>query len=126
MDRMWTNPEQLTQNWSDFDRFRWVACQIETLHRCLKPSNVRKALISLPGTLDATYERSVQSIEEMYVDDVMLSMKLIVACFRPLQLREIAEALVVDYYDVPHFHPSCRMAQPIEILSICAGFVARI
>jgi hypothetical protein len=53
-----------------------------------------------------------------------LSMKWTIACCRPLAPREIAEALVVDCDDMPHFHPGYGIAQPIEILSICGGFMS--
>ncbi|KAI0296792.1 hypothetical protein B0F90DRAFT_1819818 [Multifurca ochricompacta] len=43
--------------------FRWIFCQLDTLRRCL-PGRIRPALDELPGTLDETYERALQDIDE--------------------------------------------------------------
>ncbi|KIJ42505.1 hypothetical protein M422DRAFT_170991, partial [Sphaerobolus stellatus SS14] len=44
--------------------FRWVECQVNTLRKCHRPYDVKKALISLPQTLDETYRRILLAVEE--------------------------------------------------------------
>jgi len=43
-------------------RFRWAVCQIDILSRLKSQTAVRKALLELPETLDATYERILDAI----------------------------------------------------------------
>jgi hypothetical protein len=44
------------------DRFRRAACQLDVLEECLDRRSLRKALASLPETLDETYRRIISSI----------------------------------------------------------------
>ena len=44
-------------------RFRWVSCQFDFLRRCL-PGRIRLALNELPVTLDATYKRTLEDLDE--------------------------------------------------------------
>ena len=44
--------------------FRWVECQLDALRRCRTSEGLLKALNSLPKTLDETYERILQGIDE--------------------------------------------------------------
>lgn len=48
-------------------RFRWAACQIDTLSNCLNKAELRLALESLPRSLGETYERILLGINEMQV-----------------------------------------------------------
>jgi hypothetical protein len=45
-------------------RLRWAFCQIEALRKCRTRNDVLRSLQSLPETLDETYKRILEGIEE--------------------------------------------------------------
>jgi hypothetical protein len=79
-----------------------VDCQLDVLKRCLKLGLIREALKNLPKTLDDTYSRVLMSIEEVYRDDAKHALMWLAFSERPLQLKELAEAMIIN----PHapFH----------------------
>lgn len=107
----------------DFDhtfRFRWVICQLDSLKKCLTPSDVRKALKSLPKTLDETYARILLSIDEEHQPKAIAALHWITYSRQPLRIEELAEAVVIDPKADPPFNPGDRLPDPrwlIEILS---------
>ena len=50
--------------------FRWVDCQLQAISRCRKPSELKKALTSLPMTLREVYARELEHIADSAVEDV--------------------------------------------------------
>ena len=50
--------------------FRWADCQLQAIRRCRKPSEVKKALCSLPKDLKESYARELGNIEDDAVEDV--------------------------------------------------------
>ena len=50
--------------------FRWVECQLQAVRRCRKPSEVRKALKSLPRDLHEVYARDLAKVDENASQDV--------------------------------------------------------
>ena len=50
--------------------FRWADCQLQAIRRCRKPSEVKKALGSLPKDLKESYARELGNIEDDAVEDV--------------------------------------------------------
>lgn len=49
--------------------FQWVRCQIESLCKLRNDNAIRAALFNLPRTLQDTYHRLVQRIEDCHPDD---------------------------------------------------------
>ena len=47
-------------------RFRWVVCQLDALRKCLTTGHIKKALQQLPKTLDDTYNRILDQIDDEY------------------------------------------------------------
>lgn len=47
-------------------RFRWAACQLGVVGRCLNLPILRKEMASLPKTSDETYARILRDILEEY------------------------------------------------------------
>ena len=107
-------------------RFQWVECQLETLRKCLTPLAIRKALRSLPGSLDETYESIVANIDEQHIEDAVSILKCLVSSIRPLKLQELAEILAIDWENDEHFQPSHRMPDIYAIQSICRGLLTTV
>lgn len=101
-------------------RFRWVFCQFDDLKRCLKIDSLRKALRSLPKTLDETYARVLCSIPEDYREDARRIFRWLVFSVEPLTLEAIAEVLAITG-DV--FDPQNRLPDPADILTICSSLI---
>ena len=71
-------------------------CQLDTLRRCL-PSSISKALKELPATLDDTYEKALQGISKERRQHALRLFQCLVAAIRPLDVRELAEILVIKF-----------------------------
>jgi len=107
------------------DRFRWVYCQLDTLRRCM-PSSIRKALNSLPITLDDTYERMLEGIPKEKFEHASRLFHCMVAAIRPLGVGELAELFAIDFgrSDVPNLIAGWRPENPEEaVLSTCSTFI---
>ena len=69
-------------------RFRWVVCQRETLRRSVN-RNLREILEKLPKTLDETYERVLNNIDEDNRDHARRLLHCIAVAIRPLRVEEL-------------------------------------
>ncbi|KAH9976586.1 hypothetical protein BGW80DRAFT_1289215, partial [Lactifluus volemus] len=78
--------------------FRWVACQLKELRKCLA-RNVERVLGELPKSLDETYMRLLEGIHEANRDDVYRLLQCLVVAIRPLTVEELAEILAIDFED---------------------------
>ncbi|KAH0556010.1 hypothetical protein GP486_006045, partial [Trichoglossum hirsutum] len=105
-------------------RFRWVVCQLDVLHTCNQPSKVRKALKSLPRTLDATYDRMLLRIDKESQGQALSALKWLAFSARPLDIKELAEAVVVNPREDPRFDPEDRLFDSSELLRFLPGLVA--
>ena len=76
----------LTVFLSSLYRFRWVFCQLETLRTCY-PQALRRTLDKLPETLDATYERTLLSIEKTKREYAYHLFQCLVVAIRPLRVE---------------------------------------
>jgi ankyrin repeat protein len=106
-----------------FSRFRWVVCQLDILQNCSQPSKIRKALKSLPKTLDATYDRMLLNIDQEIQGQAFLALKWLAFSARPLDITELAEAVVVNPRENPRFDPDDRLFSPSELLRFLSGLV---
>ena len=77
-------------------RFRWVVCQLVYLSRCI-PGRIRHALRDLPTTLDDTYARALEEIDEKNWDYAHRLFQCVAATSRPLHVEELAEFLAFDF-----------------------------
>ena len=103
-------------------RFRWVVCQLVYLSRCI-PGRIRQALKELPTTLDATYARTLEEIDEQNWDYPHRLFQCVAAACRPLRAEELAEFLAFDFKagSTPTFLTDWRSEDPEnEVLSICS------
>ena len=109
-----------------FNRFRWVFCQLEVLRYCLPPS-VRRTLDELPESLDETYERVLKEIKKPNRDHAYRSLQCLVAAIRPLDVKELAEVLAVDFDDaegIPKLKPDWRWEDEEQaLLTSCSSLI---
>src|SRR5580704_17268084 len=104
-----------------FYRFRWVVCQLDVLRNCIKLDKLRKALRSLPKTLDETYDRILSNIEEEYKEEAFRVPQWLVFSARPVTVEEVVEVLATDLDTA--FDPQQRLPVPRDILTICSSLV---
>ena len=107
-------------------RFRWVFCQLDFLSRCLRP-RIQRALNELPKTLDETYERTLECIDDAKWEHAMRLFQCITVASRPLRVEEVAEFLAFDFEDgaVPRYDPIWRPEDPGDaVLSTCSSLLA--
>ncbi|KIM71323.1 hypothetical protein PILCRDRAFT_45647, partial [Piloderma croceum F 1598] len=69
--------------------FRWVACQLDALRKCIKLDGLTKALKALPKSLDETYEHILQTIDDEHHDDVLKVLQWLAFSARPVTLAEV-------------------------------------
>jgi hypothetical protein len=105
------------------ERFRWVECQLDALQKCLSRPMLRKALASLPKTLDDTYVRILCNIDEEYSKDALRILQWLTCYARPLRLEELVEVIAVDTEGDPRFDVENRLKEPRDILTICSSLV---
>ena len=101
-------------------------CQLDVLRHCLPPS-VRRTLDELPESLDETYERVLKEIKKPNRDHARRLLLCLVAAIRPLDVKELAEVLAVDFDDVegiPKLKPNWRWEDEEQaLLSSCSSLI---
>ncbi|KAH9207858.1 hypothetical protein DL95DRAFT_312889, partial [Leptodontidium sp. 2 PMI_412] len=102
--------------------FRWVVCQLDVLRKCLNVDALRKALNSLPKTLDETYARILLSIDEDYSQDTFRILQWLMYSARPLRIEELVEVIAIDTKQ-SRFNPKNRLPDPRDLLTICSSLV---
>ena len=91
---------------------------------CLNLNGLRRALTSLPKTLDDTYTRILCHIDETHYQYALKILQWLVYSARPLTLAELAEVIVIDVEGSPRCDPANRFPEPRDILKICSNLVA--
>jgi hypothetical protein len=105
------------------DRFRWAACQIDVLEDCLDYPLLKKALASLPTTLDETYRRILDTISDEHKSYAVRILQFLTFSERPLSVKEIINAIAVNTEGGPYFDLSDRMPDHQEISRYCSSLV---
>jgi hypothetical protein len=91
------------------------------LKNCPTPNDVRNALETLPKDLDETYDRILQQIPEGHVDYAKAALMWLCFSERPLQLEELAEAVILK--PCQPLDENNRLHDPRQILSICGSLI---
>ena len=107
-------------------RFRWVFCQLDFLSRCLRP-RIKSALKELPETLDGTYKRTLECIDNANWECAKRLFQCITVASRPLRVEEVAEFLTFDFKDgaVPSHDSGWRLEDPRDaVRSTCSSLLA--
>ena len=101
-------------------------CQLIYLRRCI-PGRIRRALDELPETLDETYARSLEEIDEQNREYAHRLFQCVAATSRPLLVNELAEFLAFDFEagSTPTFLADWRPEDPTHtVLSVCSSLLA--
>ena len=85
---------------------------------------LRKALASLPKTLDETYIQILSNIDEEHRGYASKILHWLAYSARPLELQEVAEVIAIDSQESPRFDPEDRLVEPRDILKICSSLVS--
>jgi ankyrin repeat protein len=107
-------------------RFRWVFCQLEVLRHCF-PANLRQTLEELPKSLDETYKRILNEINNANQVHAYRLLQCLVVALRPLRVEELAEVLAFDLTagGIPKFNANWRWDDQEEVvLSACSSLVS--
>ena len=102
-----------------------MVCQVDRLCRTL-PASIGKVLNDLPKTLDETYARTLQSIDEEKREYAQRLFRCLTVSIRPLRVKELAEVLAIQFDAAsPIFNVDWRPENPGEsVLSVCSSLVA--
>ena len=103
--------------------FRWVDCQFQTLRECPSRTEVRKALKSLPETLDKTYERILRNIRPNLRDYALRLFQWLCIADRAVDMEHIMEAFATSIGDDPHFDPDALFVSSDKIFALCPGLL---
>jgi ankyrin repeat protein len=107
-------------------RFRWVFCQLEVLRHCF-PANLRHTLEELPKSLDETYKRILNEINNANRVHAYRLLQCLSVALRPLRVEELAEVLAFDLTTggLPKLNASWRWEDQEEaVLSACSSLVS--
>jgi len=107
----------------DHSRFRWASCQLIELRKCLRPSVVRKTLAMLPATLDETYNRMLDAIAAQHREEAINALTWLVCSKRPLSVRELAEAVMINLNQDDDIDISERLFDANSITDILSGLI---
>lgn len=105
-----------------YNRFQWVICQLDELRKCIKPSQIRNALATLPRTLSGTYDRILADVDERSWEDVRKILMLMAYSYATLLIEEVAEAVAIDI-EGSHFHLEDRFLETSSVMTICPGLI---
>ncbi|KAN0128768.1 hypothetical protein V8E53_013414 [Lactarius tabidus] len=106
--------------------FRWVFCQLEVLRHCF-PANLRRTLEELPKSLDETYERILNGINNSNQEHAYRLLQCLAVARSPLRVEELAEVLAVDLNPggIPKLNTDWRWEDQEEaVLSACSSLVS--
>ncbi|KIW05058.1 uncharacterized protein PV09_04213 [Verruconis gallopava] len=103
--------------------FRWAACQLAELRKCLKPAQIRAELNKLPKTLDETYARILSNVPEMYRSELRAALIFLAFSARPMTIQEIAEATSINVAN-QSFSVDDRFCDAYDLLEICSSLVS--
>jgi ankyrin repeat protein len=84
---------------------------------------LRKALATLPATLDQTYERILCAITEEESKYALRILRWLAFSIEPLSLNEVAEAVAIDITRDPAFDRDEVLEDPLDALGICSSLV---
>jgi ankyrin repeat protein len=103
-----------------------VFCQLEVLRRCF-PANLRQALEELPKSLDETYKRILNEINNENWKLAYRLLQCLAVALRPLLVEELAEVLAFNLTPgrIPILNANWRWEDEEEaVLSACSSLVS--
>jgi len=92
------------------------------LKKCRRQQDVDTVLLALPRTLEETYDRILDAIDDTYKSDVRAVLQWLAFSERPLRLEEVAEIVAFDGPNAT-FDMNRRLLNPLEVLTMCSSLV---
>jgi hypothetical protein len=106
-------------------RFRWAACQLDTIAQCVTPGKVRRALQDLPKTLEETYGRILRTIDEgQNAEEALKILTWLTYAARPLTVVEALEVTGIFAEGISRFDGDEVLRDSHDILRICPSLVS--
>ncbi|KAF7503583.1 hypothetical protein GJ744_003611 [Endocarpon pusillum] len=105
--------------------FRWVDCQFTTLASC--PSShyhLKRALNSLPRSLDEAYSRMLMNIDPELREDAKRILTWLCFAKRPVTVQEIIDGLMVELGENPRLDRERRLQDANDVIWICPGLIS--
>ena len=93
---------------------------------CKTKEKLRKALESLPDTLEETYERILCQIEKKDFECAHKILQWLAFSARPLRLDEMADVVGIEVTASPRFDPDRKLFQSSDIFKLCSSLVTTI
>ncbi|KAH7418982.1 ankyrin repeat-containing domain protein [Cadophora sp. MPI-SDFR-AT-0126] len=103
--------------------FQWINCQIDHLCKFKTHNAIREALKHLPKTLEDTYLRILQSIDEDHQDIVQKLLKWLVRGAREMTLKELASAIAIDPSAENENVDPDDVMDPEDIVGYCSSLI---
>jgi hypothetical protein len=97
--------------------------------KCTSITAIRKAMTTLPKSLDETYERILEQIDESYHTDVRKILQALTVAKKSLTVDELVEILAVNFdceHELPKFDEDSRLLDPRAVLTMCSSLVTRL
>jgi ankyrin repeat protein len=117
------NEELLTSSADHDPRFRWAACQLDELGKCVNRKMLQKALAGLPPDLDQTYERILAAIDESHSEYALRVLQWVVFSVIPLTIDQVAEVVAIDVKRDIAFDRDEILQDPLEVFNICSSLI---
>jgi hypothetical protein len=106
-------------------RFRWAACQLDTLAGCVTRGKVRRALEELPKTLDETYARILCAIDTgEHAEEALKILTWLTHAERPLTATEVLQVTGIVMEDAHRFDVDEVLEDSNDIVRICSSLVS--
>lgn len=105
-------------------RFRWAACQLESLYPCIDRKQVEEVLRTLPKTLDETYSRILSQIPQASKSSTIRLLQFLIWGDGPLVLSEAVDIVAMrpENSKTP-FDADDRPPRPSEVVGYCPYFI---
>lgn len=105
--------------------FRWVACQIELIAKCVTPRDLKRTLGSLPKSLSASYTSVLAQMDEFQWEYATRILMWLAVSSQPFRMEEAVDALAIDFEaeNGPSFDPDLRLQDVDDIIAICSTLV---
>lgn len=105
--------------------FRWAACQIEAIAKCVRPKDLKETLQSLPKSLSDSYTSVLARVDECHWECATRILMWLAVSSEPLSVEEAVDALAVDFEaeNGPCFDPDLRLQDVDDIIAICSTLV---
>ena len=101
-----------------------MECQFKELERCpISEHMLDELLVSLPRSLDETYERMLSNITATSVGYAQRILTLLCCAKRPLTVPELIDGAAVELGDLPKFNPKRKLENTDGILQVCPGLI---